>query len=44
MLQEQARNRNRNLSEKTNQKKREYGRSRCKNMSKEDKQKLKEYE
>ena len=42
-LREQARNKNRNLSEEEKEK-REYGNNRYRNMSKEKKQRLKEYQ
>ena len=43
-LREQARDKNRNLSEEEKNKKREYGKNRYRNMSEEKKQRLKEYQ
>ena len=43
-LREQARDKNRNLSEENKDKKREYERNRYHNMSEEKKQRLKEYQ
>ena len=43
-LQEQARNKYRNLSEEEKNKKREYSKNRYHNMSEEKKQRLKEYQ